>query len=505
MELQFAKTLSGKVISLPAALANRHGLIAGATGTGKTITLQVLAEQFSSIGVPVFLADVKGDLSGIAHAGVSSGKMQERLKKLNWPEPQWSGNPAVFWDVFGKSGHPARTTLSEMGPTLLGRLMNLNDTQASVLQVLFKIADESKLLLLDLKDIQALISLVQENLNAFKQEYGHLSPASLGAIQRSLLTLETQGAKNFFAEPALDILDLLQTDSKGKGVVNILAADQLLQSPVVYSTFLLWLLSELFETLPEVGDLEKPKLVFFFDEAHLLFKDSPKAMVEKIEQVVRLIRSKGVGVYFISQNPMDIPDAVLGQLSHRIQHALRAFTPADQKAVKVAAQTLRPNPEFSAEEAITQLGVGEALVSVLDSSGVPTIVERAFIAPPASKIGPLSPEDRKKVIEASALFGHYEKQIDRESAFEIIQAQKGKAAAAVEPQTQKPIETAEEKSSILNDILFGTTGPRGGRKPGLIEKAATSAVRSAANNVGRELARGLLGSLLGASSPRRRK
>jgi len=501
MELQFAKTQSGKLISLPAALANRHGLIAGATGTGKTITLQVLAEQFSLIGVPVFLADVKGDLSGMAHAGASSEKMKERLQKLGWPEPHWTPNPVVFWDVFGKSGHPARTTLSEMGPTLLGRLMDLNDTQASVLQILFKIADESKLLLLDLKDIQSLIGLVQENLNAFKQQYGHLSPASLGAIQRSLLTLETQGAKDFFSEPALDILDLIQTDSKGRGIVNILAADQLLQSPVVYSTFLLWLLSELFENLPEVGDCDKPKLVFFFDEAHLLFKDSPKAMVDKIEQVVRLIRSKGVGVYFISQNPMDIPDAVLGQLSHRVQHALRAFTPADQKAVKVAAQTLRPNPNFSAEEVITQLGVGEALVSVLDSSGVPTVVERAFIAPPASKIGPLTPDERRKVIEASPIFGHYEKQIDRESAFEIIQAQKGQSS----PQSQSPAPTNEEKPNILNEILFGTTGPRGGRKPGLIEKAATSAVRSAANNVGRELARGLLGSLLGSSSPRRRR
>lgn len=501
MELQFAKTISGKIISLPAALANRHGLIAGATGTGKTITLQVLAEQFSSMGVPVFLADVKGDLSGMAQPGVTSTKLQQRLSQLGWAEPQWSAQSVVFWDVFGKSGHPARTTLSEMGPTLLGRLMNLNDTQASVLQVLFKIADESKLLLLDLKDIQSLIALVQENLGSFKQEYGHLSPASLGAIQRSLLTLETQGAKEFFSEPALDIFDLIQTDSKGRGVINILAADQLLQSPVVYSTFLLWLLSELFENLPEVGDLEKPKLVFFFDEAHLLFKDSPKAMVEKIEQVVRLIRSKGVGVYFISQNPSDIPDAVLGQLSHRVQHALRAFTPIDQKAVKVAAQTLRPNPEFSAEEVITQLAVGEALVSVLDSSGVPTRVERAFIAPPASKIGPLTAEEKKKVIETSPIFGHYEKQVDRESAFEIIQAQKGKMNSESSP-TPMP---AEEKNTLLNEILFGTTGPRGGRKPGLIEKAATSAVRSAANNVGRELARGLLGSLLGSSNKRRRR
>ncbi|NBX77352.1 MAG: DUF853 family protein [Proteobacteria bacterium] len=492
LKLDFAKTIQGQTLSIPTKLANRHGLIAGATGTGKTISLQVLAERFSQMGVPVFLADVKGDLSGLAQAGVSSQKLLERCQKLQVGEPTFSANPVLFWDVFGKSGHPARTTLSEMGPTLLSRLMNLNETQTAVLQVIFKVADDSELLLLDVKDLQALLTVIQENLNDFKDRYGHLSSATLGAIQRGLLGFETQGVSEFFSEPALNIEDLMQKDGSGRGLISILAAEDLLRQPMVYSTFLLWILSELFETLPEVGDQEKPKLVLFIDEAHLLFKEAPNVLVDKVEQVVRLIRSKGVGVYFVTQSPSDIPEAVLGQLSHRIQHALRAFTPQDQKAVKVAAQTLRPNPEFSAQEVITQLGVGEALVSVLNEEGVPSIVERAFILPPSSQIGPISKEKREELIRGSAVFGRYEKKIDRESAFEKLQK-------------SEPSPTPENEKSALAEILLGSTGPRGGRKAGLLEKAATSAVRSAANNLGRELARGLLGSLLGSSRSKKRR
>jgi len=501
MELPIARTSQGKDIHFLSEMANRHGLIAGATGTGKTVTLQVLAERFSSIGVPVFMADVKGDLSGIAAAGVSSSKLTERLQRLGLPEPVWGASPVIFWDVFGKAGHPVRTTFSEMGPTLLSRLMALNETQSSVLQVLFKIADDAGLLLLDLKDIDALIKTVQENLGKFKDQYGHLSPASLGAIQRALLTLEERGAKDFFGEPALNIEDLLQTDASGKGDVNILAADGLLLSPVVYSTFLLWLLSELFETLPEVGDREKPKLVFFFDEAHLLFKDAPKALTERIEQVVRLVRSKGVGVYFVTQSPSDVPDAVLGQLSHRVQHALRAFTPSDQKAVKAAAQTMRANPDFSTEEAITQMGVGEALISVLDSKGVPTVVERAFVLAPAGRIGPLTSEERAAVMQGSPVAGYYEKAVDRESAYEVLTARH--AAPTSAPAAPSPTDSSSSSSSLLQELLFGSVGPRGGRHAGLVEKAATSATRSIASSVGREIARGLLGSLLGGSGRRR--
>lgn len=500
MELNIAQTTKGQIVSLRSELANRHGLIAGATGTGKTVTLQVLAEQFSKAGVPVFMADIKGDLSGIAQTGQASSKMKERLSTLNIPEPTWSSFPVMFWDVFGKAGHPVRATVSEMGPLLLSRLMGLNDTQYSVLQVLFKVADDAQLLLLDTKDIDALIKTVSENLDKFKQEYGHISPASLGAIQRAIITMEERGAKNFFGEPALNLEDLLQTDSQGLGYIHILAADQLLQTPVVYSTFLLWLLSELFETLPEVGDLDKPKLVFFFDEAHLLFKEAPKVLVEKIEQVVRLIRSKGVGIYFVSQNPLDIPETVLGQLSHRVQHALRAFTPVDQKAVKVAAQTLRPNPEFSAEAAIVEMGVGEALISVLDAKGSPTVVERAFVFPPASRIGPLSPQERQNIIKQSPVAGYYEKTMDRESAYEVLNAQRGKSAVAEERDTE---ETAPPKS-VLTEILFGSVGPRGGRKAGLVEKVATSTARSMASTVGREIVRGLMGSLLGGGTRRRK-
>lgn len=502
MELQIAQTAQGQKISILSQLANRHGLITGATGTGKTITLQVLAEQFSRNGVPVFMADVKGDLSGLSHAGQLSAKMKDRLQSLKLEEPQWGASPVMFWDVYGKSGHPVRTTMSELGPALLSRLMNLNETQSSVIQILFKIADDAGLLLLDLKDMNALLRTVQENIDKFKTEYGHLSPASLGAIQRGLLTLEERGAKDFFGEPALDIHDLLQTDSQGKGYIHILAADQLLQSPIVYSTFLLWMLSELFEQLPEVGDLEKPKLVFFFDEAHLLFKEAPKALLEKIEQVVRLIRSKGVGVYFVSQNPLDIPESVLGQLAHRVQHALRAFTPSDQKAVKVAAQTLRANPAFSATEVITQLGVGEALISVLDASGSPTIVERAFILPPTGQIGPITADQRKNIMTQSPVAGHYEKAMDRESAYEVLMAQREQAPAET-PTTAKTTSASPERS-VMNEILFGSVGPRGGRKAGLVEKVATSAARNVASSVGREIVRGLLGSLMGGSGRKRR-
>jgi uncharacterized protein len=500
-----AKTAQGGELGLPLSLANRHGLIAGATGTGKTITLQVLAEQFSAAGVPVFLADVKGDLSGLGAPGSMSSKMQERLERLKLEQPQWRAFPLMLWDVFGQQGHPAHTALSEMGPQLLARLMNLNDTQSSVLQILFKIADESGLLLIDLKDLGALVQFVTNNLDKFKAQYGHLSAASLGTIQRSLLNLESQGATSLFLEPTLDTADLLQTDSSGLGYVHILSSDKLLQTPAVYSCFLLWLLSELFENLPEVGDLEKPKLVFFFDEAHLLFKDTPKVLVEKIEQIVRLIRSKGVGVYFVTQNPLDIPETVLGQLSHRVQHALRAFTPSDQKAVKSVAQTMRPNPSFSAAEAVTQLGVGEALVSFLDERGTPTVVERAFVLPPASKIGPVDEAVRRKIIESSPVFGHYEKTIDRESAYEMLkESNEAKISATPIPASAPDSGGSGLQDSLLKEVLFGSVGPRGGRKAGLVEKAATSAARSVATSVGRELVRGIMGSLLGGSSRRRR-
>lgn len=500
MELTIAQTADQQKVSIQSQLANRHGLIAGATGTGKTVTLQTLAEKFSQNGIPVFVADVKGDLSGLSQMGQISKKLQERLDVLGIENHIPSASPVMFWDVFGEKGHPIRSTISEMGPMLLSRLMNLNDTQSSVLHILFKMADDAGLLLLDTKDLGALIQMAQENLDKLKIQYGHLAPASLGAIQRSLITLEERGSKQFFGEPALNLEDLMQTDAQGHGYINILSADKLLQSPVVYSTFLLWLLSELFEVLPEVGDLEKPKLVFFFDEAHLLFKEAPKPLLEKIEQVVRLIRSKGVGVYFVTQNPLDIPEPVLAQLSHRVQHALRAFTPGDQKAVKVAAQTLRANPAFSAEEVITQLEVGEALISVLDPKGTPTIVERAFVLPPQSRIGAIGDAERKAVLRQSPTNGYYEKAIDRESAYELLQKQRGNSAAQPPQKNQGP---TEDQKSVLNEILFGSTGPRGGRKPGMIEKVATSTARSVATSVGREIVRGLMGSILGGRSRRR--
>ena len=494
-------------LALLPALANRHGLITGATGTGKTITLQVLAERFSSIGVPVFMADVKGDLSGLASAGSLSPKMEARLAALGIKDFAPAKCPVVFWDVTGKQGHPVRATISDMGPVLLARLLNLNDTQAGVLQLVFKIADDNGLLLLDLKDLRAMIQHVGEHAKDFTTEYGNVSAASIGAIQRGLLTLGEQGGEAFFGEPMLDIADLMQTDD-GKGVVNILAADQLMASPRLYSTFLLWLLSELFEHLPEVGDLDKPKLVFFFDEAHLLFNEAPPALLEKIEQVVRLIRSKGVGIYFVTQNPLDIPDSVLGQLGNRVQHALRAFTPRDQKAVKAAAETMRANPAFNTETAITELGVGEALVSFLDEKGRPNVVERAFVLPPASRIGPLSVDERQAVIKASAIYGHYEALVDRESAYEKLKARSAPATAPATPETAPAATEAPASGGgwlgELGNILGGSSGSGGRNKGGdsVLESAAKSAARAIGSQVGREIIRGVLGSILGGTRRR---
>ncbi|MGH8660514.1 MAG: helicase HerA-like domain-containing protein, partial [Burkholderiales bacterium] len=411
---------AGSDLHLLPQCANRHGLIAGATGTGKTVTLQRIAEGLSRIGVPVFMADVKGDLAGQSQPGELKGKIKERIESLKLKDVKFEACPVVFWDAFGSQGHPVRTTISEMGPLLIARMLGLNETQAGVLTLAFKIADDNGLLLLDLKDLRAMLAHVGDNAKQFTTQYGNISSASIGAIQRGLLTLDQQGADKFFGEPALNLQDLMQTDGRGRGVVNVLAADKLMSAPKLYSTLLLWLLSELFEELPEVGDPEKPKLVFFFDEAHLLFTDAPPALLEKVEQVVRLIRSKGVGVYFVTQNPLDIPDTVLGQLGNRVQHALRAFTPRDQKAVKSAATTLRANPKLNVETAITELGVGEALVSMLDEKGRPTIVERAFVVPPGTRIGPITAQEREKLIKGSPLAGTYDKTEDRESAYEKL-------------------------------------------------------------------------------------
>ena len=480
-------------IHLLLALGNRHGLITGATGTGKTVTLQRVAEAFSRAGVPVFMADVKGDLSGLAKAGELKGKIKERVEQLAIELPL-AACPVAFWDVYGKAGHPVRATVSDLGPLLFGRLLDLNDTQQGVLTLVFKIADDNNLLLLDLKDLRAMLQHVGENAKQFQTEYGNVSAASIGAIQRGLLELEHQGAEQLFGEPALDINDLIQTDH-GRGVVNILAADQLMNSPKLYSTFLLWMLSELFEHLPEIGDPDKPKLVFFFDEAHLLFSDAPKALLEKIEQVVRLIRSKGVGVYFVTQNPLDVPESVLGQLGNRVQHALRAFTPRDQKAVKTAATTMRPNPGLDIEAAITELGVGEALVSLLDEKGRPGVTERAYIVPPGSQIGPITAEERQKIIEGSAIFGHYEKGVDRESAYEILTANKSAApnAQTGAKTTEAPAAGGQDLGSVvlgsLKNFLLGSTGPRGGRREGILESVAKSETK--------KILRGALGGILG--------
>ncbi|OZB62440.1 MAG: ATP-binding protein [Thiomonas sp. 13-66-29] len=479
-------------------MANRHGLITGATGTGKTISLQVLAEAFSRIGTPVFLADVKGDLTGVSQAGSLSPKLAERLKNLGLPEPVFGACPATLWDVFGEQGHPVRATISDMGPLLLTRLLQLNETQAGVLNLVFKIADDNGLLLLDLKDLRAMLQEVGDSAAQFTTEYGNISAASVGAIQRGLLQLESQGADKFFGEPMLNIADLMQTDGNGRGMVNILAADKLYQSPRLYATFLLWLLSELFEHLPEVGDVDQPKLVFFFDEAHLLFADAPKALVDKVEQVVRLIRSKGVGVFFVTQNPLDIPDAVLGQLGNRIQHALRAYTPRDQKAVKTAADTMRPNAGLDIAQAITELAVGEALVSLLDDKGRPSPTERVWMLAPGTRIGPITPDERKVLMQGSLVAGVYEKVVDRESAYERL---KGRVAAQPAPanapgQATQPASAGGQASGGWLGGL-GSLGTGTGRKDSLLEALAKSAARSIGSTVGREIIRGVLGGILG--------
>ncbi len=494
--LLIARNASASCEVLP-GLANRHGLITGATGTGKTVTLQTLAEQFSRIGVPVFLADVKGDLSGISQSGRIPDKLAAVLRERGLDLPEPVACPTTLWDVFGEQGHPVRATVSDMGPLLLARMLNLNETQAGVLNLVFRIADDQGLLLLDMKDLRAMLQHVGDNASQFTTGYGNVSAASIGAIQRSLLQIDSQGADRFFGEPMLDLNDFMQTVD-GRGVINILAADRLMQSPRLYATFLLWMLSELFEQLPEIGDPDKPKLVFFFDEAHLLFNDAPKVLVERIELVVRLVRSKGVGVYFVTQNPLDIPDTVLGQLGHRVQHALRAFTPRDQKAVKSAAETMRPKPGLDIQAAITELAVGEALVSFLDAKGRPGITERAYVLPPGSQIGPVTPEQRQALLQQSLVAGVYEKQVDRESAYEKLRGRTDAAMPAAD--------AAEAKGSGLlgglSDVLFGSSGPRGGRRDGLAQTVAKSAMRSIGSAVGREIVRGVLGGILGGGRRR---
>ncbi|TCS37755.1 hypothetical protein EDC30_10347 [Paucimonas lemoignei] len=490
-------------------LVNRHGCITGATGTGKTVTLQTMAQALSNIGVPVFMADVKGDLSGLAKSGAPSEKLTKRLESLGLEEPQWSACPVTFWDVFAEQGHPVRATISDLGPTLLARMLNLNDTQEGVLQLVFKIADDNGLLLLDIKDLRAMLQHVGDNAADYRTTYGNISAASIGAIQRGIIGIEEQGGDLFFGEPMLNIDDLLQTDASGRGVVNILAADKLLNAPRLYSTFLLWMLSELFENLPEVGDVDKPKLVFFFDEAHLLFNEAPKALLQKIEQVVRLIRSKGVGVFFITQNPLDIPDTVLGQLGNRVQHALRAYTPRDQKAVNAAAETFRPNPALNTAQVITELGVGEALVSFLDEKGRPNMVERAYILPPGSQIGPITPEERQQAMAKSVVAGVYEKAVDRESAYEKLSSRAATAPAANNGNASAPrgkssstrVE-ADEGGSGWGGMLGGLFGGSG-RNDSPVQAMVKSAARSIGSQVGREIIRGVLGSMLGKSSRRR--
>jgi DNA helicase HerA-like ATPase len=494
------------------ALANRHGLITGATGTGKTVTLQTLAENFSQQGVPVFMADVKGDLAGISQAGSLAPKMAAILKERGLAEPVPAACPCTLWDVFADAkkaqGHPVRATISDMGPLLLARMLALNEIQSGLLSMVFKIADDNGLLLLDLKDLRAMLQHVGDNAAQFTTEYGNVSAASIGAIQRGLLQIGEQGGERFFGEPMLNISDFMQT-VEGKGIVNILAADQLMNSPRLYATFLLWMLSELFEQLPEVGDLEKPKLVFFFDEAHLLFKDAPTVLIERIELVVRLVRSKGVGVFFVTQNPLDIPDTVLAQLGNRVQHALRAFTPRDQKAVKAAASTMRANPKLDVETAITELAVGEALVSFLDEKGRPSITQRVYVIPPGSQIGPITPEQRAALIASSLVAGVYEKTVDRDSAYERLKGRaeaSGDSAQEIASKPGRPAETASAGGGMLDglkDILFGHTGPRGGVHEGLAQSAARSAVRSLGSAAGREIFRGVLGGILGGGSKRR--
>ena len=471
-------------VRILARMANRHGLIAGATGTGKTVTLQVLAENLSRSGVPVFMADVKGDLAGLAKPAVANEKIEARVKQLKIKDYAARACPVVYWDLYGKNGHPIRATVSDMGPLLLANLLELNETQSGVLYACFKIADDQGLLLLDLKDLRALLSHVVDNAKEFQKDYGNISAASAAAIQRSLLVLEQQGAENFFGEPALKLADLMQVDFSGNGVVSVLDATQLLPKPRLYATFLLWLLAELFEQLPEVGDIEKPKLVFFFDEAHLLFDSAPKALLEKIEQVVRLIRSKGVGVYFISQSPLDIPEDVLGQLGHRVQHALRAFTPKDQKAVKAAAQTFRARKGLDVETVITELGTGEALASVLDEKGSPTPVARILVRPPESRLGPLTDAERREHLQRSPLAGRYDEALDRESAYELLNKRSTEKLAVEPPVTTKPVARGREPESMAGAL-------------------AKSAARAIGSQIGRQIVRGVLGSLLGGSTRRR--
>jgi DNA helicase HerA-like ATPase len=504
------------VLMLP-GMANRHGLITGATGTGKTVTLQKMAESFSSIGVPVFVADVKGDLTGIAMAAEPSEKLASRLEKIGVTDWQPRSNPSALWDVFGEKGHPVRATISNMGPLLLSRLLNLNDVQSGLLQMIFKIADDNNMLLLDMKDLRAMTQYVADHPNDFKTSYGNIATASAGAIQRGLLTLEEQGATRFFGEPMLDLTDFIRTDASGKGVINVLAADKLYNMPKLYATTLLWMLSELFEQMPEVGDLPQPKLVFFFDEAHLLFSDSPPVLLEKIERVVRLIRSKGVGIYFVTQNPLDVPDKVLGQLGNRVQHALRAFTPRDQKAVKTAAQTMRANPAFNTEQAIQELGTGEALISFLDEKGSPSVVQKCSVIAPGSRLGPITPSEQDSLLKQSIFYGRYEKAVDRESAYELLTQRAVKAAAeqaaaakddaakdakqpaakASETKTTKQPTAEKSFAQDMKEYVFGSTGPRGGKKDGLVQSAAKSAARQVTTSITTSVVRGILGSISG--------
>lgn len=463
-------------------MANRHGLIAGATGTGKTVTLKVLAESFSDMGVPVFLSDIKGDLASLAAKGTDSPKIQERLSMLGINSFEFNSYPVRFWDIFGEGGHWLRTTISEMGSLLLSRLLNLNDTQSGILNIVFRIADEQGLLLLDLKDLREMIRYVGENAKELTLKYGNISPQSVGAIMRSLIALEDQGGNDFFGEPALDIKDWMQTTSDGRGFINVLHSVRLFNSPLLYSTFLLWMLSELFEILPEAGDLDKPKIVFFFDEAHLLFEDAPKILLQKIEQVVRLIRSKGVGIYFITQNPADLPHDVLGQLGNRIQHALRAYTPSEQKKVKAAADAFRPNPEFSTEEVITNLATGEALVSCLDTEGRPSIVQRAHILPPQSSFGTLDELTRRGIINNSSLGEKYDTVVDRESAYEILQEKALRDQEKIQKEQELALKEKASKKAV------------GRPKTSLIEKATNSAVTAIGRELGRSILRGVLGS-----------
>lgn len=510
-----------KEIVLHSQFANRHGLIAGATGTGKTITLKVLAENFSRIGVPVFLADAKGDVSSLAKAGESNPKFDARIKSLNIESIPFAASPVEFWDLFGEQGHPIRTTVSEIGPLLLAQILNLNDTQEGVLSAVFRIADDQGLLLIDFKDLKSMLTYVSEHAVEFKAEYGNLSPASLGAIQRNLLALADQGGDKFFGEPALDIMDFIQTDSQGRGIINLLAADKLMNTPKLYATFLLWMLSELFEQLPEVGDMDKPKLVFFFDEAHLLFDNASPALQEKIEQVVRLIRSKGVGIYFVTQNPLDLPESVLGQLGNRVQHALRAFTPKDQKAVKTAADTFRANPEFKVDQAITELAVGEALISCLDEQGTPQMVERGWVMPPYSSFSPIAPEERKVLMSQSVIAGIYEQSLDRQSAFEMLQQKveqrqqqaivdeqaklQAKEQEVLAKQQAKEAEAAAKQQAREQERLAREQQKEAERTAKQREKFtedivgtfAKSAARSLGGSTGQKIVRGLLGSLFG--------